>query len=147
MSEGAISYGGLDDVCGIFNTFKSELTMHKVCNDGLACVNGPNHEGIYEKKCIKIGKDIGETCDDISTCLNGYKCIQSARGYKTCGGVTLIPEKAGLDREINMSSKHEIIWEFVIAGIVLYILTFFLYVRFLANSVIHERVSRKEDKP
>lgn len=131
MSEGSITYVGEGETCGIFTVINSELRSHKVCNDGLSCMDQLVEQGgeTTTKKCTVTELPPGTACNPLYTnCGGNLECLRNEYEEYTCGGCTFWE---GNDEAINtkliVTSHYEPNLELAIVGIILILLDVALY--------------------
>jgi hypothetical protein len=87
MSEGSITYVPDGDICGITTVINSQLRNHRVCQDGLACVETDIGNNITGKICQSVEVLTGERClPNYDMCYGGLLCRLNVYGDYTCGG-------------------------------------------------------------
>jgi hypothetical protein len=91
MSEGAITYQGHGELCGITTVINSQLRNHMVCEDGLACMYTANSEGTSTgKQCRSIMLLEGDRCSPYyDACFGILRCVKNLNDDYTCGGTVL----------------------------------------------------------
>lgn len=132
MSEGSITYVDEGETCGIFTVINSELRNHKVCNDGLACMD--QYFDITQdttiKKCSSVELPPGTECNPLYTnCGGGLECLRNEFEVYTCGGCTYWKGNSNaINTKLIVTSHYEPNMTLVILGIIIILLDIALYI-------------------
>lgn len=119
MSEASIEYKDEGDICGISVVQNSQLSLHEVCSDGLACVRTTVDGGEATiKRCQSVDMSDGERCiPQYNNCYGALECKLNVDGWYSCGGS--LPwsgnEEYVKTRQVKASS-FEMKIPFIVAG-------------------------------
>lgn len=131
MSEGSITYQPEGATCGIFTVINSELRNHKVCNDGLACMDQRLNleEETLVKKCSSIDLPPGTPCNPLYTnCYGGLECLRDEYEEYTCGGCyPWNGNDEAIDTTIKLTSRFEPNITLLVLGVIVVLLDLVLY--------------------
>lgn len=131
MSEGSITYQPEGASCGIFTVINSELRNHKVCNDGLACMEQyfDVNDDTLVKRCSSVELPPGTACNPLYTnCYAGLECLKNEYEDYTCGGCTPWGgNDASIDTTIIKTSHYEPNIPIFVIGIILVLSDILVY--------------------
>lgn len=144
MSEGVITYQDHGELCGITTVINSQIRNHRVCNDGLACIQTSDSIGTSTgKQCRSVMMIEGDRCSPyFDSCYGTLQCLKNYKEDFTCGGVVTWDGNAPFVKEgYVQASEFCINLPFIFCGIlmlVFYILLI-IYELFIYNDAIYEK--------
>jgi hypothetical protein len=130
MSQGSITYQGIDEVCGITTVINSELRNHRVCDDGLACVEQYlDGTSLNVKKCKSTAIPPGYQCNPVYIqCGTVLTCVPNEYELFTCGGSSIWDgNDIAIKSNTIKTSSYEQNIVLVIIGLVLIFMDIMLY--------------------
>lgn len=131
MSEGSITYGTDGASCGIFTEINSQLRNHRVCDDGLACIDSffDLNQETTVKKCSQIRLPPGASCNPLYVnCLAGLECRKNEIEEYTCGGtITWNGNDEAINTKLIVTSLFKPDYTLVIIGVIIILLDIVLY--------------------
>jgi hypothetical protein len=131
MSEGAITYQSHGETCGITTVINSQLRNHRVCEDGLACVQTTDSGGSSTgKQCRSLMLIEGDRCSPVyDSCFGSLNCILNMDDYYTCGGAIIWDgNEPYVDTGYIQASEFKIHIPLVVCGVVVIIIYMLLLV-------------------
>lgn len=131
MSEGIITYKNNGEMCGIMTIINSQLKDHRVCKDGLACIETSDSTGMSTgKQCHSVMLFEGERCNPLfNSCYGTIQCLKNYNDEFTCGGMVRWNGNAHFVKEGYVQSSEFIInLQFVICGIIILMIYFLLII-------------------